>query len=191
MKPVYKKHLKKTGLIWGGCFVVFLMVYVALLAPQRRARRLVERELAEKKQMYESARKAASEDTKAALHKQVRDMQSKLSNFVIDAEDSANLSFDIMQIAKEKRVSSFSVKNKEQRGGLNEPDWKYISENLLAVEFTGNFIQFATFLNALERHRPVVFVDEFSQTHSKSGELGHEASMDLSIFVRERGEDQT
>jgi Tfp pilus assembly protein PilO len=191
MKPVYKKHLKKTALIWGGCFVVFLIVYVALLAPQRRAKRLVEKELAEKKQMYESARKAADEETKAALHKQVQEMKSRLDSFVVDAEDSANLSFDIMQIAKEKRVSSFSVKNKEQRGGLNEPDWEYISENSMVVKFTGNFIQFATFLNALERNRPVVFVDEFSMTRSKSGELGHEASMDLSVFVRKRGEDQT
>lgn len=192
MKPIYKKYLTKTAWVWAGCFVLFLIAYVVVLAPQKRNRRLIEKQLAEKKRMYESARKAASEENKAALSKQIEELRSRLDSFVIDADDSANLAFDIMQIAKEKRVSSFSVKNREQQyGGLDEPDWQQISENYMVVNFTGNFAQFATFLNALERHRPVVFVDQFSIERSRKEELGHEVNMDLSVFVRKRPEDET
>ena len=112
-----------------------------------------------------------------------------MKDFALDFEDSANLVFDIGQIAGEKKIDSFSIKtknNKDNRGRSAMPDYKYLCENHMDVSFTGNFNQFAAFLNALERHRPVVFVDTFNITRSEKNDSGNEVNMNLAVFVRKR-----
>ena len=96
------------------------------------------------------------------------------------------MTFDISQIANEKKIASFSIKTKDDRRGPAIPKYTYISENHIDVSFTAGFNQFAAFLNALERHRPVIFIDRFEITRSEQDSSGHEASMRLSVFVRKR-----
>ena len=188
MDPIYKKYFIKVALIWAGCFVLFLFVHMLVLSPQKKSKKQIENQLAEKKRMYESVLKAAQEETQIQLNEQIERLQSSLRDFVIDFEDSANLTFDISRIANEKEVASFSIKtkDKEKRGSSAIPDYDYMFENHIDVKFTGGFNQFAGLLNALERHRPVVFVDKFVIARSKGGNLGHEVRMDLAVFVRKR-----
>ncbi|GAG81841.1 unnamed protein product [marine sediment metagenome] len=186
MKSTYKKYFTKVALIWAGCFIVFFFVYMLVLAPQEKNKKQIEEQLAEKKQMYESALKASREESKIQLKERIERLRSGLRDFVIDFEDSANLTFDISQIANEKQISSFSIEGKEVRGGSAVPQSNYLSENHIGVSFTAGFNEFATFLNALERHRPVVFVDKFTITRSKQGDSAHQVNMDLAVFVRKR-----
>ena len=186
MKPIYKKYFTTVGLIWAGCFVLFLCVYILVLAPQEKGKKQFEKQLAEKKQMYNSVLKMAQEETKIRLNEQIESLQNKLQGFVIDYEDSANLTFDISQIAKEKRVASFSIRTKNDRKNSVIPNCSYISENRFDISFTADFNQFATFLNALERHRPIVFVDKFTITRPKQDDSGHEVNMSLAVFVKKR-----
>jgi hypothetical protein len=161
-----------------------------VLAPQKEGKKQIEKQLAEKKQMYENVLKVTQEETKIQLNEQIERLQVDLKDFVIDFEDSANLTFDISQIANEKKVASFSVKtkdkDKEGRGSSATPDYEYISENHIDVRFTAGFNQFAALLNALERHRPVVFVDRFVIARPKQPGSGNEVSMNLAVFVRKR-----
>ena len=190
MKPIYRKYFTTVGLIWAGCFVLFLCVYILVLVPQEKSKKYIEKQLAEKKQVYNSVLKIAQEETKIRLNKQIESLRNKLEAFVIDFEDSANLTFDISQIAKEKNVSSFSIRTKNTRKDSAIPNSNYISENRFDISFTANFNQFATFLNALERHRPIVFVDKFTITRPitrpKQDNSGHEVNMSLAVFVRKR-----
>lgn len=188
MDPIYKKYFIKVALIWAGCFVLFLFVNMLVLSPQKKSKKQIEKKLAEKEQMYESVLKATQEETKIQLNEQIERLQNSLRDFVIDFEDSANLTFDISRIANEKEIASFSIKtkDKEKRGGSAIPDYDYMFENHIDVKFTGGFNQFAGLLNALERHRPVVFVDKFVIARSKESNLGHEVRMDLAVFVRKQ-----
>lgn len=186
MKPIYKKYLTKAALIWAGCFILFFFIYILMLAPQGKNRKRIEKQLAEKKQTYHLAQEATQEETKIQLNEQLKHLQERFKDFVIDLEDVANLTFDISQIAKEKSLNSFSIKSEDTRGGPSIFDGKYLSENHFAVNFTGSFNQFATFLNALERHRPVVFVDRLKITHSRQENSDHKVDMDLAVYVRKR-----
>ncbi len=181
---IYRKYFTTAALIWAGCFILFLFVYMIVLAPQKKTRKQIENQLAGKKQIYNSALKATQEETKIWLNEQIENLRNKLNGFVIDFEDSANLTFDISQIASEKKLDSFSIKGKD--AGENSTDFKYLSENHIDVGFTAAFNQFATFLNALERHWPVIFVDSFKITRSKRGDPGHKVNMSLAVFVRKR-----
>ena len=186
MKPIYRKYFTKAALAWAGCLILFFFIHMFMLAPQGKSKKQIGKQLAEQKQMYASALKATQQENKIRLNEQIERLQNALKDFVVDFEDSANLTFDISQIANEKRLASFSIKGKESRGGSSKPNGKYLSENRFGISFTGDFNQFATFLNALERHRPVVFVDKFKITRSRQEDSGHKVNMDLAVLVKKR-----
>ncbi|MHC4456772.1 MAG: GspMb/PilO family protein [Planctomycetota bacterium] len=186
MNSVYRKYLKTIALVWAGCFLLLFFIYMLVLAPHRKSKEQIEQRLAEKKQIYDSVVEMAQEETQQKLNKQIEDLRDRLKDFAIDFEDSANLTFDISRIASEGKLSSFGIKGKEGRGGSAKLDGKYIGENQINVDFESGFHEFTTFLNALERHSPVVFVDGFTITRSKQDSSGHQVSMNLSVFVRKR-----
>jgi len=186
MKSIYREYFTKVALIWVGCFVLFFFIHMLVLASQKRSRKQLEKQLAEKKQMYDYVLKASQEETIIQLNEQIECLRNGLKDYVIDFENSANITFDISQIANEKEVTSFSIKTKEKRRDSTIPDYNHILENHFDVRFTAGFNQFAALLNALERHRPVIFVNRFIIANSKQGNSGNEVSMDLAVFVRKR-----
>ncbi|MHC4475233.1 MAG: GspMb/PilO family protein [Planctomycetota bacterium] len=184
MKPSYKKYFKTVAAVWAGCCVLLGAAYMFLLAPQAKDARQIREMLEEKKSIYEDARQAAKAETKAQLQKEIEALQNKLGDFVIEFEDAADVRFDISQIARNKKVNSFSIKRDNSRKETTLAGCELIGQNCVSIDFSGNFNQFAKFLNALERNRPVVFVDEFKVVRSKKDELQRQVEMDLSFFVR-------
>jgi Tfp pilus assembly protein PilO len=188
----HRKYLITSAVIWAACLIIFLLAYMFIMRPQKNSKKLIENRLAEKKQIYESALKAAQKETKIRLNEQIEQLQNRLQVFVADFEDSVNLTFDLSQIADEKKVSSFGSKVKSNRGSATKKDeYKYIRENQINISFTGDFNQFATFLNALERHRPVIFVDNFTLSRSKRGDEGYMVNLSVIAFVRKQQNDKT
>ncbi len=184
----YKKYLITAGMIWAVCFVVFLLAYIFVFGPQKNNKKRIESRLTEKRQLYETARRAAQKETKIQLNEQIESLQNRLKDFVVDFEDSANLTFDIGRIANKENVSSFSIKNNDRQGVLEIPDCVSICENHIDIGFIAEFNQFATFVNTLERHQPVLFVNEFSMTRSNKGQSTYQVSLDVAAFVKKQQE---
>ncbi len=187
----HKKYLTKAAVAWAVCFVMFLLAYMAVLRPQSINKKRLDGILTEKKESHEAAQTAAQESTKTQLHEQIRQLQERLRDFVIDFEDSANLTFDIGQIASEKKVGSFSVKSKDRRAGSTVPESGSIGENHMDISFIAGFHQFATFVNSLERHRPILFVNEFTIARSNKSGSSYEVTLDVAAFVKKQQETQT
>ncbi|MHC4395177.1 MAG: hypothetical protein ACYS1A_05940 [Planctomycetota bacterium] len=188
MKAIYKKYSKKVILIWAGYLLLPFLVYLSALAPQKKHRKDIERQLTEKKQIHDSAVKAAQQGTKMRLNEQLKQLQKDLSGFVINFEDSADLTFDISQIAGEKKVGDFGIKTKDKKNVTAIPNCNYICENHVDINFTADFNKFAALLNALERHWPVVFIDKFAITRSTQDDLNHPVIMNLTVFVKTKQE---
>ncbi len=181
-----KKLFVIVSIIWAGSLVLFALAYVVVLSPQQKTRQQVETEYAETKRKYDSVIEMSQEETKARFKEELESLKNKLKDFTLDFEDAPNLTFDISQIANEKKVDSFSIKTQENIKVSAELGLKYIKENQIDINFAGDFNQFATFLNTLERSRPVVFVDNFKITRSQRDELGHKVNMKLAVFVRKQ-----
>jgi Tfp pilus assembly protein PilO len=194
MKPIYKKRIKNAALIWVGFAFLLLVTYITVLGPQIKTRKQVERLLAETKQSYNSAMMAAKEDTLKQMKDQIEQRQNILDSFVVGHKESTNLTLDISQIANEKKVSGFSISG---RGGgsraVEIPNCNQIRENRIGIEFDAGFKSFATFLNTLERHKPVVFVDTFKiiRFDNTASANANKVQMDLAVFVREQQDDST
>ena len=186
MKVIYIKHFKTMGLIWAGCLVLFLLANTLVLAPQRRNKKNIEKQLTDKNQIYNSTLGATQKKSKIQLNEQIEDLRDRLRDFVTDSDDLANLIFDISQIANEKKVNSFSIKARNRPGGSEIPNCDHICENHIDISFTSGFNQFAAFLNALERYGPVIFVDKFTITRAENDSSGHQVRMSLAVFVRKK-----
>jgi Tfp pilus assembly protein PilO len=181
----YKKYLITMGLVWAGALVVVVAAFIFLINPQVREKERLAKEAAGKQNIYNGAVEAAKEDTKKKLAAELESLKSKLNDYAIDSEDSANMTLDISRVATAGQVSSFTVRAGEQRPQSGQTDSKYLQENRIQISFSSDFRQFATLLNTLERHRPVIFVDNFRITRSSDN---NKVDMDLSIFVRKRPE---
>jgi hypothetical protein len=183
---IYKKYLIRAAIAWAACLVLFVLAYIFVLGPQINGKKRLEIRLAEIKQQYEMAQKAAHEQTKARLNSEIEILRDVLKDFVVDLEDSANLTFDIGQIANEEKVSSFSIKNNDKQGISEIPDCNNICESHIDIGFIAGFSQFATFVNALERHQPVLFVNEFTIARSNKDELAYQVTLDVAAFVKKQ-----
>jgi len=185
---IYRKYLTRTAIAWAACLALFVLAYILILGPQKSNRKSLESTLAEKKDLYEFAQKATKEETKNRLNEQIEGLINRLKGFVVNFEDSANLTFDIKRIANEEDVSSFSIKNNAKQGILEIPDCNSICENHIDISFVAGFKPFATFVNALERNQPVLFVSEFEISRSTKGEPTYQVSLDVAAFVKKQQE---
>lgn len=186
MKPIYKDSLMTAALVWGGCSILFVFVYVCFLSPQGRSKKAVEEQLAQKERQYNLAVDAARDEARIRLDEEMAALRILLGNFVADFEDSTNLTFEIGRIAEEKKVDKLSIKTRDSHTGSARADCEYIFENRITVRFAAGFKQFAALLNSLERHRPVVFVEDFRITRSTDDNLSHEVSMNLAVLVEKQ-----
>lgn len=179
-----KKLFTIVALIWAGSLVLFVLAYMVVLSPQLKSKQEVETEYTETKRRYDSVIEMSQEETKARFKEELESLQNTLKDFTVDSNDSPNLTFDISQIATDKKVESFSIKTQEDSLHSARLGLKYLKENQINLNFAGDFNQFATFLNTLERNRPAFFVDNFKITRSQREELGHKVNMKLAVFVR-------
>ncbi|MCK4752971.1 MAG: hypothetical protein KAS75_05965 [Planctomycetes bacterium] len=186
MDTVCKKYFTKTALIWAACFVLFFLVHIFVMAPQKKNKEEIGRQFIEKKRMYEFAIKATQEGTREKLNRQIEELRSKLGDFVINYEDSANMTLDIRQIATEKQIASFTIKNQTNQANSPLAKCRFIDESRFNISFNAGFNQFATFLNTLERRQPVVFVDKFKITRNDDNSQEHRVNMSLAFFVKKK-----
>jgi len=171
--------------MWAACLIVFLFVYMLVLAPQQERKKQINKKLADIKNEYHSVLTALKKEKQKQIEEQIVQYQNQLKDFALNAEDSDNLTFDISEIAREQKLDFFSITGKNNRGLSAIPNCKHIYENYLDISFIAGFNRFATFLNALERHHPVVFVDSFTVTPSRRRDVpGHQVNMTVAVFVK-------
>jgi hypothetical protein len=181
---VYKKYFTTVALMWAACFTVFLFGYLLFLAPQNSIKKQIENKLSNKKQRYESVTKVAQEENRIRVKEEIERLRNRLADFAVDFKDSANLTFDISKIAGEKRITAFNIRSRGTEAVSPMPNCKYICEGRIEVSFIAGFNQFATFLNALERYRPVLFVDSFTISHSRQDEASCQTTLNAAMFIR-------
>ena len=191
MKEVIEKYLIKIGLIWAGCFVLFFFAYILMIAPQKKTKKHLEEEFAKVRQSYDLAQKAGQKETREKWNTELEHLQEELKKYAIDFEDSTDLTFDISRIADESQAASFAVKTRGNQGASELPGSKYLQENYIDISFTAGFRQFLALLSALEKHKPVIFVDKFKMTRSGESDFSHPVDMNLAVFVRKRQDDKS
>ena len=182
----YKKYLRTSAAIWIVCLIVFALSYFIVMSPQYKTRNKIEKELAESKKIFDLAEKASEEDTKIRLNSDIELLQSKLNNFVLDFKSAEDLAFDISSIAGESSVSSFNIQSDDVRAASASADPNTIFEKHIKVSFIAGFQEFALFLNSLERHQPVLFVNGFTLSRHNNDNTTYQVTLDIAALVKKQ-----
>jgi Tfp pilus assembly protein PilO len=183
VQTVYKKYITTSIIIWAISFVLFMLAYVFVLSPQKDKLNALKQKLAQRDNDFERAVEADTGAMKARLDKQIADLQSKVGGFVVIGNDSSRLIVDIGQIANQLNVVGFSSKGNKNEQSAVLPTCKVLGIDYFYISFKSNFSQFARFVNTLERHKPVVFVDKFSIARTDNGSFENDINIVLAVFV--------
>ena len=181
-----KKYIISVIAFWAIA-VVGLTLYNAFAV---RTRAIIagnlEKEFNEKSERLNNATKCGEEAKKISMREQLQSWRDRFDDFVIDADRAAELIFDISRIAKDVKVEEFVYQQNASQRSSPIAGCNNITEGRLNVTFAASFGQFATFINMLERHRPVIFVDKFTISRSNTGKSKHKVQLALTFFVRKQ-----
>jgi len=174
------------GIVWGVSFFLFAIAYYFFITPQLKMKAQLLREATEKKERLDMALSVSLEDNRKKMTAEIESLKTRLSNYVFEYEDSPNLTFAVSHIAGDRQVGAFTVKTSEISRQQDQLTAKNFQENKMEISFASDFLQFANFINALERHQPVVFVDRFRVQRDGQGGAANKIDMSLSFFVRNK-----
>ena len=180
------RYIVITAAVWVVSVVILGGSYFLLYAPQQFEFSQVKNQCAESQTVLEQAELAAQDKTKAKQKQQSKEVSQLISGFSTQQDTTTELVFEIGRIASELRLAEFSSKNQKQKNYSTVGKSKLVSEVWLKVDFQASFEQFAQFVNRLECHSPVVFVEEVSFRRDPQGDKDHKASLQLS-FLAETG----
>ena len=175
-----------TAAIWAVSVIVLGGGYTLLYMQQQANFLQVKSQCHERHIAMNKAQLAAQDEVKAKQKQQCEEVHQLISGFSTQQDSVTELVFEIGRIANELRLSEFSSKDQKQKNYSTVGKSELVSEVWLKVEFQATFEQFAQFLNRLECHDPVVFVEEVSFRRGSQDTHEHTTSLQLS-FLAETG----
>ncbi len=162
MINISKKYITITATY---CVVSLLLLGSAaflLMVPESRSLDALTQDLEKIQQKHHSITETGSPQSKEDTIKHLEDVTRQLDDFVVDSEAAAKLTFSIRQIAADLKLNNFSSKRMESQSTEIDKELKNLGQIWIEVKFESSFNQFAKFVNQLERHYPVIFVEQFS-----------------------------
>jgi len=169
--------------VWLPSLALAIAAYLLILEPQIRRGRQFDVQLAEAKNLYRVACNAANEENQVRLERSVQTLNDRVSDFVLRADVTSDLAFELARLADETGVESFVMKPKKRPGPDPAGQDSRLEEERITVSFTGPFHEFATLLNALERRRPVLLVETFAINRPRTPSAEPQVSMQLAVLA--------
>jgi hypothetical protein len=182
------RYLLVLTLAWGPCLLAGAASYAILLHPQLDHREKLEALVASSKERYARAIEAAKEKDQSRLAGQVETLRHRVSEFVVSRADTSDLAFKIGELAQEAKLASFGMRPANRTGSEAGPDPERIAEKHLDMTFSGEFRHFAAFLNTLERHHPVFFVETFAISRPMDKDSQPQANLQVAVLVEKAAE---
>lgn len=177
------KYAIVTLAVWAVSVMLIGAGYGLFYLPQKVELAQVQKQCSESRTELEQARLAAQDQTKEKMKRKSEETSRLISGFSTEYDRMTELVFQIGQIANDLRLAEFSSKNEKKKDQSTVANSKTLDEGWLNVEFFATFNQFAEFINRLERHSPVIFIEEVSFRRGTSSGKGHSASLRLSFLA--------
>lgn len=180
-----KRYWMGVGAVWLVWLAVTGAGWLLVLTPQQAQYAQVHKKLKVGGDEVELARRASLETTRQHQTDALDQLEDEMARYAIDPVWQDRLVFEVSRVASELELSDYAGRI---RRDLEKPlrDLKLPVERVfLDVTFRGSFEGFARFMNSLERHRPVLFVENasFERLPDEKGDL-HKAELLLSILVQ-------
>jgi hypothetical protein len=171
------------ALVWGTSLLLLAVIYVFLMTPQKDELKILRSELVEKEQQYSNSEIADDAGTRTQLNKETKQLSEELAEYVVGLDDLSKVTFSVKKVASEIGLRKYEG---HLIAGLYVPiDNCYrIGSMNTRLNFNSTFNELAGFINILERHKPIIFIENFSVEQPSGTEAELQISMVFSTFVR-------
>jgi outer membrane murein-binding lipoprotein Lpp len=185
---VRNRYLLILAIVWSPCLLAGAASYAIILHPQLDHRQKLEALVASSRERYARAVEAAKEKDQSRLAGQVETLHNRVNEFVVSRTDASDLAFKIGELAQEAKLTSFGMRPANRTGAEAGPDLERVAEKHLDMTFSGEFRHFAAFLNTLERHHPVLFVETFAISRPIDKDSQPQANLQVAVLVEKAAE---
>lgn len=179
-----RKYWIAVGCVWGPWLVLALCFYWLVLIPQEQRYKAVHQELAASNDQVSMARMASQSQIRQHQEKLLAELQSQIEGFLVPAGGRDKILFEISRLANACSVSEYSGKIRENVWSNESSQQTKIKRIWMNISFCGSFQQFASFINALERSRPAVFVESAAIQQARQQSKQHSAKLLVAFFVQ-------
>jgi len=180
---VRDKYLLIMAVVWGPCLALAAAAYGLVLRPQLDYRHDLETKIDKAKGHYTRAVEAAKPELHARLNEQVGRLQDQIEDFLVPVDDAAKLAYVIGGIAAEMGLESISIRPTFSTSLGTSDDSGRLVEKRFDVNFVAGFTPFVFFLNTLERHEPVVFIETFTINRPQETDAKPQVQVGLAVLV--------
>ncbi|HEV58024.1 MAG TPA: hypothetical protein ENN87_11120 [Phycisphaerales bacterium] len=184
MYSAKKRYLVAMGIWWTLCIAVMLGLGVLVVLPQKERLADLANQTHDVAQRLAHAQEAGKPQTQARVQAEMTELKQRLADFTVRADSASSLTFQIGQLADMIQLKDLTSKRKEGLSQDKLEGFRNLGEVWLEVAFKGDFWQFAQFINQLERHEPVVFVETFNIKRDIRGGQAREAEVSLCFLVQ-------
>ena len=115
------------------------------------------------------------------------ELSRQYADFVFRSDQMSKLDFAIQGIAEKSGLSSFSARHLETTAAPESLKLQQIAQRELSLSFTGGFPGFLHFVNELERHQPLVFVNQFTVHGASNKDAGLGCEVECSVLCQNAG----
>lgn len=185
---VRSRYLLAMVVAWSPCLLLAAASYAVVLRPQLDYRGELEAKVARSREQYARAVEAAKEKDQSRLAGEVESLRQHVADFVMSLDQIPDLAFQIGELANEAKLASFGMRPASRNAAETAPTLERVGEKHVNLTFAAGFQRFAAFLNTLERHQPVIFVETFAITRSAEKEAEPQVSMELAVLVEKAAE---
>jgi hypothetical protein len=182
-----RKYWMYVGGIWGPWLLLSIGFYTMVLSPQAERLKKVHQELAASNDRVSIARLASQADTQQRQMNLLAELQQRIDDFLVPAGKQDKVLFEITRLANTLGLSEYAGKTREEVWNAENAEQAKLKRIWQTITFRGTFQQFASFVNALERSRPAVFVESAAIERSRQDSKLHSAKLLVSFLIQPDG----
>jgi hypothetical protein len=186
MKKVIRKEILMGAAI---AFVAMCLLTALLYGLLTHPRAIKLADIRSKLDAKQSELEGLSTERVQKLIAQADKCRSELSEYMLMANQQGELSIRLRKLAAESKLVDFSSKDTQSSAGQGISSAN-LEEQRIRISFSGDFSGFADFLYAMEKNRPVIFLDGFTIAHDSRDNTRITAEMDASVFCEAKGKKQ-
>lgn len=179
-----KKYWIGVAVFWIPWLVLCVVCYLFVLQPQTRQYKTVHADFTASNDRVSIARLSSFEDTQKRQQEMLAELQSRVSEFVVPAEQHDRIVFEISRLANSFGLADYAGKNRQDIWNTDEDEEVKVQRMWMTITFKAPFQQFAAFLNAMERNVPAVFIESAGIERSRENPNQHRAKLLIAFFTQ-------
>lgn len=183
MKASEKHFMVKAAAVWGVCALAVIAFYLGVVFPSQRSVEQVSSRLDEITRRYEQASEFVRSRRLEEMRRHVVLRQEELAKYMVVGDAARDNASGISQIAERAGIKGYSTRYRGICLIAELDNCVYVGVSRIDISWKGDFEQFARLVNELERHRPVIFVDDFVISRPDNPAEGCQIALSLVILV--------